>query len=152
MSNGKNYSLFKDIIILLTFIGVVMILMHVKGISVTSEANAADMSMHRDVIAIQSVPQKTHSVVSVEGAAYYDTDSNEEVFTAGAGFALGGVSLGVAVAYDGMEYMDDSDNYSLAVGTSVNLGNHANLKVGVAPDLEGDKGLGTVGAKINFGF
>ena len=114
-------------------------------------------TLHRDVIAIQAVPAKTHEMMSVEFGAFYDTDSEEEIFTAGSGFALWGFSLGVSVAHDGKNkdmMMMDQPSYSVAVGTSAKLGSYADLRVGIAPKLfdVDDRGLGTVGATIRFGF
>ena len=152
---SRNYSLFRDIIILLTFIGVAIMTFQGLGLGIT-KAEAAEV-MHRDVIAIQAVPVKTHEYVSVEAGAFYDTDSGEEVFTAGAGFAVAGYSLGVAVAHDGKDMdsmMMEQPSYSVAIGTSARLGDYADFRVGIAPklfDVE-ERGWGTIGANIRFGF
>jgi len=139
----------RDILIFLTFLGVLILVFNVLGLGITKEASASE-TLQRDVLAIASVPEQAHDNVTLEGSAYYS--DGDEIFTVGAGFGVAGVSVGAAIAYDQNDmysHMPEED-YSVAVGAGLKVGNYADLRIGAASDGVGKPD--TFGATLRFGF
>lgn len=138
-----NYQRVLNAILLVIIVILVVMLFRTQSADAASTANS--------VLAIKSVPERSHPNVSFEFDAYRVPDyegwgDNGYLFSGGAGFTAFGQSLGAAYSYN--EQTNDKD---VAVATTFGLRN-LKVRIGYSQDLNNLRELGTIGAGIRFGF
>ena len=102
------------------------------------------------VLAIQSIPDKSHDHMSFEVTGYRVEDGNYHVWTGGAAWTLWKLTVGGGVAVEDRGGYDRQK--ALAVGSVLEVSDFVQVKVGYSQDPSALDKLGTVAVGLVWGF